>query len=47
MAATPSNMLGLGALLSAFRLRDFNGKMFSSDDCKDAPALVVAFICSH
>jgi peroxiredoxin len=47
MAATQSNMLELGTLLPAFRLRDFNGKWFSTDDIKDAAAVVVAFICPH
>jgi peroxiredoxin len=40
-------MLELGTIASAFRLPDFDGKIVSSDDFKDAPALVVAFICAH
>ena len=47
MAATQSNMLELGTIAPAFRLPDFNGKSVALDDFKDAPALVVAFICSH
>jgi peroxiredoxin len=47
MAAVQSNMLGLGTLAPAFRLPDFDGKVVSRDDFKNAPALVVAFICSH
>lgn len=47
MAAVESNMLDLGTLAPAFRLPDFNGKLVTRDDFKSAPALVVAFICSH
>lgn len=47
MAATQSKMLALGTIAPAFELPDFNGKLVSRDDFKNAPALVVAFICSH
>lgn len=47
MAATQSNMLELGTIAPSFQLPDFSGKLVSSDDFKTAPALVVAFICSH
>jgi len=47
MAETPSTMLPLGTKAPAFRLPDPNGKMVSSDDFKNAPALLVAFICNH
>jgi peroxiredoxin len=47
MPAVESNMLDLGTLAPAFRLPDFEGKLVSHDDFKQAPALVVAFICSH
>src|SRR5687768_5455517 len=47
MAATQSNMLDLGTIAPSFRLPDFNGTLVSRDDFKAAPALVVAFICSH
>lgn len=47
MAATQSNMLDLGTIAPAFRLPDFEGKLVARDDFKNAPALVVAFICSH
>jgi peroxiredoxin len=40
-------MLDLGTIAPAFRLPDFNGKLVSRDDFKNAPALVVAFICNH
>jgi peroxiredoxin len=47
MAAVESNMLELGTLAPAFRLPDIDGKLVSRDDFKSAPALLVAFICSH
>lgn len=47
MAAVESNMLALGTLAPAFRLPDFDGKWVARDDFKSAPALVIAFICSH
>jgi peroxiredoxin len=47
MALTPSTMLALGTLAPEFRLPDTNGKLVALSDFKDAPALVVAFICNH
>ncbi len=47
MALTPSTMLPLGTKVPHFRLPDPQGKLVSSDDFKDAPALLVAFICNH
>lgn len=47
MAETPSTMLPLGTRAPAFNLPDPTGKKVSSDDFKDAPALLVAFICNH
>jgi thiol-disulfide isomerase/thioredoxin len=47
MAATESTMLPLGTQAPTFRLPDFNRKETALDDFRDAPALVVAFICSH
>lgn len=47
MAATESNMLPLGTPAPPFRLQDYTGKWVSLDDFKDAPGLVVAFICNH
>jgi peroxiredoxin len=40
-------MLSLGTSVPAFRLPDLNGTMVSPDDFRDAPALLVAFICHH
>jgi len=47
MAETPSTMLPLGTKAPEFRLPDPQGKLVSSDDFKDAPAFLVAFICNH
>lgn len=47
MALTPSTMLPLGSKAPAFRLPDTDGKTVSLDDFKDAPALLVMFICNH
>jgi peroxiredoxin len=47
MARTPSTMLPLGTLAPDFRLPDFDGRMHALADFRDAPALLVAFICSH
>jgi len=47
MALTPSTMLPLGTTAPEFRLPDTDGKIVSLDDFKDAPALLVAFICNH
>lgn len=47
MAETPSTMLPLGTKAPHFRLPDPQGKLVSSDDFKDAPALLVVFMCNH
>lgn len=47
MALTPSTMLPLGTLAPDFRLPDPQGKIFALADFKDAPALLVMFICNH
>src|SRR6185436_8011947 len=47
MSATPSTMLALGTSLPAFRLPDVDGRLVSPDDVRDAPALLIAFICHH
>ena len=47
MALTPSTMLKLGTPLPRFRLPDPSGKVVSSDDFQNSPALLVAFICNH
>lgn len=47
MALTPSTMLPLGTKLPPFRLPDPSGKIVSSDEYNNAPALLVAFICNH
>ncbi len=47
MALTPSTMLPLGSKAPPFRLPDTDGSYVSLDDFKDAPALLVMFICNH
>lgn len=47
MAETPSTMLALGTSAPGFQLPDPSGKLTSLADFKDAPALLVAFICNH
>ncbi len=47
MVLTPSTMLPLGTRLPSFSLPDFDGRVVSSDDFGNAPALLVAFICGH
>jgi peroxiredoxin len=47
MVLTPSTMLPLGTTVPGFRLPDLSGTMVSPDDFRDAPALLVAFICHH
>jgi peroxiredoxin len=47
MALTPSTMLALGTKLPPFRLPDPQGRIVASDDFRDAPALLVAFLCNH
>ena len=40
-------MLPLGTPVPGFRLPDLDGKLVSPDDFRDAPALLIAFICHH
>lgn len=40
-------MLPLGTVAPDFHLPDTNGKMVSPADFKDAPALLVIFMCNH
>jgi peroxiredoxin len=47
MALTPSTMLELGTKAPDFKLPDASGKIVALEDFKNAPALVVAFICNH
>lgn len=47
MVAVNSTMLPLGTPAPDFRLPDTDGKLVSRDDFKDAPGLLVMFICNH
>ena len=47
MVAVPSTMLPLGTPAPDFRLPDTDGTLVSRDDLRDAPALLVMFICNH
>ncbi|MGP0063504.1 MAG: thioredoxin family protein [Isosphaeraceae bacterium] len=47
MSLTPSTMLPLGTHAPGFRLRDTDGKLVTLDDFRDAPALLVIFLCNH
>jgi peroxiredoxin len=47
MARTPSTMLELGTPAPEFSLPDFDGRVHALTDYAGAPALLVAFICSH
>ena len=47
MALTPSTMLALGSPAPGFRLPDTDGRLVALDDFRDAPALLVAFLCNH
>jgi peroxiredoxin len=47
MVLTPSTMLSLGSKTPDFRLPDTDGRTVSLDDFKDAPALLVIFLCNH
>jgi peroxiredoxin len=40
-------MLPLGTMAPHFRLPDPEGRLVSSDDFADAPALLVVFLCNH
>ena len=47
MALTPSTMLELGVEAPDFNLPDPDGKLYARDNVRDAPALLVMFICNH
>ncbi|MBN1765778.1 MAG: thioredoxin family protein [Sedimentisphaerales bacterium] len=47
MVKTESNMLALGTEAPDFSLPDVKGKLVSLTDYKDAPALLVIFMCNH
>src|SRR5277367_2157466 len=47
MALTPSSMLPLGTTAPDCQLPDTNGKLVSLADFKNAPALLVIFMCNH
>jgi peroxiredoxin len=47
MALTPSTMLPLGTKAPDFRLQEPGGSEVSLGDFRDAPALLVMFICNH
>jgi len=47
MSLTPSTMPGLGMRAPDFSLPDTEGRRVSLADFRDAPALLVMFICNH
>lgn len=47
MPAKESTMLALGTAAPDFKLPDYDGKLHSLADFRQAKGLVVAFICSH
>jgi len=47
MAVTASTMLELGTTAPDFSLPDTQGNVVSIDDFKEAPALLVIFMCNH
>lgn len=47
MALTPSTMIPLGTPLIPFELKDAHGQLHSSEDFKEAKALLVVFMCNH
>jgi peroxiredoxin len=47
MALTPSTMLPIGTTAPDFKLPDTEGKTVSLADFKEAPALLVVFMCNH
>ena len=47
MALTPSTMVPLGSPAPDFTLPSTDGKNVSLADFKDAPAVLIAFICNH
>jgi peroxiredoxin len=47
MSLTPSTMLPLGTLAPEFQLPETEGRTVSLDNFKEAPALLVIFLCNH
>ena len=47
MVKTASTMLPLGSLAPGFSLPDIEGKIVSLSDFRNAPALLVVFMCNH
>lgn len=47
MVNTPSTMVPLGTQAPAFSLPDTEGKAVSLGDYRNAPALLVVFLCNH
>jgi len=47
MVSVPSTMMPLGTRAPDFSLPDTDGGTVSLDDFRDAPALLVMFICNH
>ncbi|MBM4090923.1 MAG: thioredoxin family protein [Planctomycetes bacterium] len=47
MVKTASTMLPLGSLAPGFSLPDIEGKIVSLSDFRNAPALLVIFMCNH
>lgn len=47
MVKTASTMLPLGATAPEFSLPNIDGSTVSLGDCREAPALLVMFICNH
>jgi len=47
MVMTASTMLPLGTTAPGFSLPDTEGNIVSLNDLKDAPALLVVFMCNH
>lgn len=47
MARVPSTMLPLGTPAPDFSLPDLEGMIVSRDDYRDAPGLLVMFLCPH
>ena len=47
MVSVPSTMLALGTTAPDFTLPDTDGRIVSRADFRDAPALLVMFICNH
>jgi peroxiredoxin len=47
MVLTPSTMLPLGTKAPPFALVNIDGRTVSLDDFKNAPALLVIFMCNH